>query len=82
MIHVVHEVKGFALGHPRQLPNSVNASGSNDYTGLDSDLDSGRESPATDENFTNPLVSGRSVYVADPTGQPCESCCKSIVLML
>ena len=47
-----------------------------DCTQSDSELDSRRASTALDEAFTNPLVSGNSVYIADRTGQPCESRCE------
>ena len=61
---------GFEVGHPHRLPTPANASRSNDCMQSDSEPDSRRASTALDEAFTNPLVSGNSVYIADRTGQP------------
>ena len=70
---LAYELQGFDVGHPPRLQTDANASRSNDCTQSDSELDSRRASTAVDEVLTNPLVSGKSVYVADSTGQPCES---------
>ena len=71
-----HDLSGYEVVHPHRLPTPANASRSNDCTQSDSEPDSRRASTALDEAFTNPLVSGNSVYIADRSGQPCESCCE------
>ena len=81
-------LQGFGLGYPPRLPTPAeasrqptpaNASRSNDCTQSESGLDSRRESTVTDEGLTNPLASGKSVYIADRTGQPCESACEQML---
>ena len=76
------ELQGFDVGQPHRLPTPADASRSNDCTQSDSELGSRRESTAIDEGLTNPLVSGRSAYVADRTGQPCESCREHLLQIL
>ena len=68
-----YDLPGIGVGRPPTLTISANPIASIDSAHSDSELDSRRESLATDEGFTNPLVSGKSVYIADLTGQPCES---------
>ncbi|KAM0794849.1 Zn(II)2Cys6 transcription factor [Usnea florida] len=58
------------VGRPPTLTTSAIPIASIESALSDSELDSRRESLATDEYLTNPLVSGRSAYVADLTGQP------------
>ena len=65
------------VGPSHTLPTSTTTSRSVDDANLDSGQDTRRESTATDHDFTNPLVSGASVYVADKAGQPCKSLVKS-----
>ena len=74
-----YELPGIGVGHPPTLTISANPIASIDSAHSDSELDSRRESLATDEGFTNPLVSGKSVYIADLTGQPCEFCCAQML---
>ncbi|KAL8830592.1 MAG: hypothetical protein Q9191_001345 [Dirinaria sp. TL-2023a] len=74
-------LKEFDVGQPHRLPTPANGLGSNEYAHSDSEIDSRRESTAIDEDLTNPLVSGKSVYVADSTGQPSESCCDQLLQM-
>ena len=66
---MTHALPGFDARHPSRLPTFADAPRS---TGSDSELESSEESTATDRGFINPLVSGKSVYVADREGQPCE----------
>ena len=75
-------LQGFDVETRHRLPTPANASRSNDSTPSDSELDSRRESTAIDEGLTNPLVSGKSVYIADRTGQPCESRCDQVLQTL
>lgn len=52
------------------LPTPTTATRSTDDTHQESEPDTRRESITTDQGFTNPLVSGSSVYVTDRSGQP------------
>ena len=70
VVILTHGLPGFDARHPSRLQTFADAPRS---TGSDSELESSEESTATDRAFTNPLVSGKSVYVADREGQPCES---------
>ncbi|KAL8813533.1 MAG: hypothetical protein Q9200_000207 [Gallowayella weberi] len=62
---------GLDVPNPHPLPNHIGEpSASNDYAYTNVQHGPRRESTLTDQGFTNPLVSGQSIYVADSTGQP------------
>ena len=74
-----YDLPGIGVERPPTVTFSAHPIASIDSAHSDSELDSRRESFATDEGFTNPLVSGKSVYIADLTGQPCEFCCAQML---